>query len=33
VLRGQLEDLRKLVEAYRSGVLVEGARGEHLARQ
>jgi fructose-1,6-bisphosphatase-3 len=25
LLRGQLEDLRKLVEAYRQGVLVEGA--------
>jgi fructose-1,6-bisphosphatase-3 len=33
MLKGQLEDLRKLVEAYRSGVLVEGARGDRPARQ
>lgn len=32
MLRGQLEDLRKLVEAYRNGVLVEGARGAFPAR-
>jgi fructose-1,6-bisphosphatase-3 len=32
MLNGQLEDLRKLVEAYRSGVLVEGARGDRPAR-
>lgn len=31
MLKGQLEDLRKLVEAYRSGVLVEGG-GERPAR-
>jgi fructose-1,6-bisphosphatase-3 len=33
MIKGQLEDLRKLVEAYRSGVLVEGARGDRPARQ
>ncbi len=32
-LRGQLEDLQKLVDAYRSGVLVENARGIHPARR
>jgi fructose-1,6-bisphosphatase-3 len=33
MLRGQLEDLQKLVDAYRSGVLVEHARGTYPARQ
>lgn len=32
-LRGQLEDLRKLVDAYRSGVLVENARAAGSAGQ
>jgi fructose-1,6-bisphosphatase-3 len=32
MLKGQLEDLRKLVEVYRSGVLVEGASGDRPAR-
>ena len=31
-LRGQLEDLQKLVEAYRQGVLVEHARDVAPAR-
>jgi fructose-1,6-bisphosphatase-3 len=31
-LRGQLEDLQKLVDAYRSGILVERARGEPFKR-
>lgn len=31
-LRGQLEDLQKLVDAYRRGVLVEHARGAQPAR-
>jgi fructose-1,6-bisphosphatase III len=33
MLRGQLADLRALVDAYRRGVLVEGARGIYPARQ
>lgn len=33
LLKGQLEDLIKLVHAYRSGVLVEGAEGDRPARQ
>jgi fructose-1,6-bisphosphatase-3 len=33
MIKGQLEDLRKLVVAYRSGVLVEGAGGDRPARQ
>lgn len=32
MLRGQLDDLRCLVDAYRRGVLVEGAPGSYLAR-
>jgi fructose-1,6-bisphosphatase III len=32
MLKGQLEDLRKLVDAYRSGVLVEGAGADRPAR-
>lgn len=32
MLRGQLEDLQKLIDAYRSGVLVEQAPGARLAR-
>jgi fructose-1,6-bisphosphatase-3 len=32
LLRGQLEDLQKLEDAYRSGVLVENARGDRPAR-
>jgi fructose-1,6-bisphosphatase-3 len=31
MLRGQLEDLQKLVDAYRNGVLVENARGDRPA--
>ena len=31
MLRGQLEDLQKLVDAYRRGALVEQARETHLA--
>jgi len=33
LLRGQLEDLRKLVEAYRHGILVENARDMRPVRQ
>jgi fructose-1,6-bisphosphatase-3 len=32
MLRGQLEDLQKLVDAYRSGILVENTRGSRHAR-
>jgi fructose-1,6-bisphosphatase-3 len=32
-LRGQLEDLQKLVDAYRRGVLVENSRGIYPARR
>ena len=32
-LRGQLEDLQKLVDAYRRGVLVERARGDQAGRR
>jgi fructose-1,6-bisphosphatase III len=32
-LRGQLEDLQKLVDAYRRGVLVERARGNQVGRR
>ncbi len=33
MLRGQLEDLQKLVDAYRRGILVENAHGTRPARQ